>query len=467
MTNISALQSALSGLLAQRQRLDVIGHNVANANTDGYSRQRADLVSGGRGPVPALYSTGLITGDGVDVAGVSRSRDDFLEARVIGERSANANLAKSSTYLDRIELVHAEPSDDGLAASLDALWAAFDEVANYPDEIPQRQAALEQANTLVEQFRFMDGEVRALHATAVLEAGALVSQVNDLAAQVADLNDAIRPLYLGGANANDLLDQRDLAVARLAELVGGVVHNRDDGTVNVTVADSTIVSGSRSVELQTDTVVDPALADVGLRRLRFMWASGQEVVPDGGEAAALVTSANIDIPDAIRSLDGVAASLVSKVNTLHSTGQDLNGTTGLNFFDPAGVTATTIAVSSDVVGQPDRIAAADTGAGLWDATIAQSIADLREADDGPDADYAQLVGSLGVRVGSARARSNAQQGVLDRVDQARLSARAVNIDEEMIDLVAAQRAYEASARVINAVDEMLDQLVNRLGLVGR
>jgi flagellar hook-associated protein 1 FlgK len=109
MSNISALQSALSGLLAQRQRLDVIGHNVANVSTPGYSRQRADLVSGGNGPVPALFSNGLITGDGVDVAGISRFRDQFLEDRVIGERAASSQLALQSRYFDRIELVHTEP----------------------------------------------------------------------------------------------------------------------------------------------------------------------------------------------------------------------------------------------------------------------------------------------------------------------------------------------------------------------
>ena len=92
MANISALQSALSGLLAQRQRLDVIGHNVANASTEGYSRQRVDMVSGGNGPVPALFSEGLVTGDGVDVTGVTRNRDQFLETRALGERSAEWSL---------------------------------------------------------------------------------------------------------------------------------------------------------------------------------------------------------------------------------------------------------------------------------------------------------------------------------------------------------------------------------------
>ena len=364
--------------------------------------------------------------------------------------------------------MHTEPSDDGLAASLDQLWSAFDDVANFPGDIPQRSAALEQASAVADQFRFMDSQIRVLHSTAVVdEAHALVSQVNDLATEVASLNQAIRPLVLSGASPHDLLDQRDLAVAELAELVGARVEGRDDGTVDVFVGGSTLVTNDRTVELEALEVPDPGLTDVGVQRLAFSWVGGGEVTPTGGTAAGLLSVANSTIPDAIRDLDAVAASLVTEVNTIHAAGQDLDLNTGWNFFDPAGVTAATLAVSADVAGQPRRISAAEVGAGEWDATTAQQLSGLRDLAGGPDEGYTELVGRLGVQVGSMNARSAAQGSVLQRVDEARLSARSVNIDEEMIDMVAAQRGYEASARVITAVDELLDILVNRLGLVGR
>lgn len=467
MANISALQSALSGLLAQRQRLDLIGHNVANVGTEGYSRQRVELASGGNGPIPALFSDGLLAGDGVDVAGLRRFRDEFLETRSLNERSAASDLGLRARYFDRVEMVHAEPSDDGLAASLDQFWAAFDEIANHPGEIPQRTATLEQAAATAGQFRFMDEQIRGVRATAVGEAEALAERVNVLADEVASLNDAIRPLVLSNASPNDLLDQRDLAVGELADLVGVRVQNRDDGTVDLYVGGSTLVHSARSVELEASTVVDAGLADVGVQRLVFQWVGGGEVTPNGGEAAGLLHMANGEIPDAIRDLDAVAAGLVTDVNAIHTAAQDLDGTTGWNFFEPTGVTASTIALSADVDGEPRRIAAAAAGAGELDASAAQAIAELRDVDGGTADGYAELVGGLGVVVGATRARSTAQDSVLQRVDEARLSARAVNLDEEMIDMVAAQRAYEASARVINAVDEMLDILVNRLGLVGR
>jgi len=467
MTNISALQSALSGLLAQRHRLDTIGHNIANVGTEGYSRQRVDLASGGNGPIPALFSDGLIAGDGVDVAGISRLRDEFLEVRARDERAASSQLALQARYFERVELVHTEPSDDGLAASLDAFWSAFDEVANYPGEIPQRTAALEQANATAGQFRFMDEQIRALRATAVGEAETVAARVNVLAAEVASLNDAIRPLVLSNATPNDLLDQRDVALGELADLVGARVENKSDGTVDVYVGGSTLVASARTVELEAFTAFDAGLADVGVQRLGFQWVGGGEVIPSGGEAAGLLVMANSEIPDAIRDLDAIAENFVNGVNAVHTAAQDLDLNSGWNFFEPTGTTAATIALSADVDGQPRRLSAGAIGAGELDASAAQAIAALRGETGGAADMYAELVGGLGVVVASVRARSGAQASVLQRVDEARLSARSVNLDEEMIDMVAAQRAYEASARVITAVDEMMDVLVNRLGLVGR
>ena len=467
MTNISALQSALSGLLAQRNRLDTIGHNIANVGTEGYSRQRVDLASGGNGPIPAFFSDGLISGDGVDVAGISRYRDEFLEVRSLDERSASSQLSLQARYFERIEMVHTEPSDDGLAASMDAFWSAFDEVANYPGEIPQRSAALEQAKATAGQFAFMDKQIRALHATAVGEADTIAERVNVLATEVAGLNNAIRPLVLSNATPNDLLDQRDVALGELADLVGARVVNKDDGTVDVYVGGSALVHSDRTVRMEATTAVDAGLADVGVQRLSFQWVGGGEFTPSGGEAAGILTMANTEIPGAIRDLDAIAENFVNGVNAIHSASQDLDLNTGWNLFEPTGTTAATIALSADVDGQPRRISAAAVGGGELDASAAQAIAALRDEDGGSADQYAELVGGLGVIVASVRARSTAQASVLQRVDEARLSARSVNIDEEMIDMVAAQRAYEASARVINTVDEMLDVLVNRLGLVGR
>jgi len=292
-------------------------------------------------------------------------------------------------------------------------------------------------------------------------------QTNDLATEVASLNDALRPLLLSGAAPNDLLDQRDTAVGNLASLMGARVQDRPDGTIDVYVGGSTLVQGSRAMKLHSSAVADPSLADVGLQLTSLEWDGGGTLIPTGGEMAGLLDTVNSTIPDAIRQLDAVANAVVQRVNSIHSGGQDLDGNPAGDVFDPAGTTARTISISADVAGQPRRLAAAAIGGGTLDSSIAQEIASLRNEVGGPDDQYEQLVGTLGVQVASTRARSGAENSVMDRVEQARVAARSVNIDQEMIDLVAAQRAYQASSRVINAVDEILDNIVNRLGLVGR
>jgi len=295
----------------------------------------------------------------------------------------------------------------------------------------------------------------------------MVSQTNDLATEIASLNDALRPLLLSGAAPNDLLDQRDAAVGKLASLMGARVQDRTDGTIDVYVGGSTLVQGSRAMQMNSMTVTDPSMADVGLLRTSVVWDGGGVVIPTGGEMAGLLDTVNSAIPDAIRSLNAVAKSVVERVNSIHSGGQDLDGNPAGNVFDSTGLTARTISISSDVAGQPRRLGAASAGSGALDSSIAQQIASLRSEVGGPDDQYEQLVGTLGVQVASTRSRAAAQSSVMGRVEQARVAARSVNIDQEMIDLVAAQRAYQASSRVINAVDEILDNIVNRLGLVGR
>jgi flagellar hook-associated protein 1 FlgK len=160
------------------------------------------------------------------------------------------------------------------------------------------------------------------------------------------------------------------------------------------------------------------------------------------------------------------------VNTLHQGGYALDGmTTGLDFFDPTATTARTIVVSSDVDGRPELLAAGQpsgvSGAGTFDGSVAEGIALLSASTDGADSAYRTLIGKLGVESQAVRRRSEMQASVVTQVTDAATSVRGVSIDEELGNLVASQQAYSASARVLTAVDEMLDTLITRTGVVGR
>ena len=185
----------------------------------------------------------------------------------------------------------------------------------------------------------------------------------------------------------------------------------------------------------------------------------------GGELAGHVSNVNSAIPSALSTLDGVAAQLISDVNALHVAGEDLDGNVGGAFF--SGTSAATISVDAAIIADPRAVAAASPGSGIRDGEIALGIAELRNSATGADSLYESFSVSLGLATSSLQRRSSAQSEAADKVDEARLAARSVSLDEEMVDLVATQRAYEASARVVSAIDQMLDTLVNRLGTVGR
>jgi flagellar hook-associated protein 1 FlgK len=188
-----------------------------------------------------------------------------------------------------------------------------------------------------------------------------------------------------------------------------------------------------------------------------------------GQLGGVLSGANSLVPQALADLDGVAATLVATVNGLHQSGQGLDTLLDLNldFFDPTGTRASTISLSVDVAGQPSRIAAAALGAGPLDASMAQQLAALATSPTGADAAYQTMIGRLAVESQAADRRDRVQDLVVRQVDDARISVSGVNLDEELTAMVQEQRAYEAAARMITTVDEMLDVLINRTGLVGR
>jgi len=461
--SVEGLSSAVTGLLAHRRRLDVISHNVANANTEGYSRQRVDLTAAS-GSATGIWSGSSSSLGGVTISGISRSRDAFMEMRAISASASASELRTSVDFHFDVESILGEPSDSGIAAAMDDLWASFDDVANFPDQLPQRVALVNSARILTERLGAADSGLRQLRQTAVETAEATVASANVLANEIATIN---KTIMTGAAstNHNDLRDQRDVAVRHLADLTGARVVDRDNGSVDVYVGNSSVVQGALTFELSVTETADASLSPVGLQRVDVMVGDSVRLTSMGGELAGVLTSANSTAPSALSSLDGVAATLASTVNAAHRAGEDLNADPGSDFF--TGSTAATIAVHTDIVDDPSTIAAAAAGAGTRDGSTAMTIADLRNSSTGADSLYESFSVMLGMSTSSVERRSAAQSATAAKIDESRLAARSVSLDEEMVDLVATQRAYEASARVVSAIDQMLDTLVNRLGTVGR
>ena len=457
MPNISSLYTGLSGMAAQQRVMDIIGHNVANESTVGYHRQRVELQPVG-GNIGGLFTGHDRKAFGVEIVGTTRSIDQLLAARAVREQAGAANASLMGTTLQRIEGIFPEPSDTGLAHQLEEFWGAWSDVANNPGNLATRTQLLERASTLVSSIRRTAADLGAVRDSAIGRVATLAADVNDLAAEVAHLNATI----VANPNAaNDLLDRRDVLVSKLASLTGAVAHPAENNQVDLYVGGRALVAGAFSQD------VDGA---GGLLR----WAAdGLAVNAPSGEAAALDATITDVVPRYLANFDAIASALVTSVNAVHVAGYDQGGTTGRNFFDPAGVTASTIALSVDVAGQPGNIAAGapvlpgPTAPGPLDGEQARAMALLADSTSGADAQYRSMISSLAVETRAALRRADIQQQVSDAATNDADSVGAVSIDEEMTALVGAQRAYEASARFLTVVDEMLGVLIERTGVVGR
>ncbi len=457
MANISGLYTALSGMQAHRRVLDTTAHNLANQATPGFHRQRVELRAAGLGVTAGVFAGTDNALLGVTTPGVQRLLDQYAEQRATREYAAQAGTQTLQTNLDRIESTFREPSDDGLAAQLDAFWAGWSDVSTHPDDLGARTQLLERAQGVIDALRGASTDLDAVEQSARVEVDAIAADINDLAAQIADLNSSI---VATGGTANDLLDRRDLLVNRLAELSGAVARPSALGAVDVLIGGRAIVTGTTSQTVDTSGgvvtwTIDGAAVNASPSRLQALNQTIGDIVPKYRAA-----------------LDGVAATLVTEVNTLHSGGYDLSGATGRDFFDPAGLSAATIGLSGDVAGQPAQIAAGapvlpgPTPPGPLDGELAREIAAIADRATGPDSEYRSLVSTLGAQVSDATRRNSVQAQVALNAATAADSVGGVSVDEEMANLIAAQRAYEASARVLTTVDEMLGVLM-RTGVVGR
>lgn len=235
--------------------------------------------------------------------------------------------------------------------------------------------------------------------------------------------------------------------------------------MDVYLGNTTLVQGSRTFTVEVAETTDATLSPLGFQRVGLEVAGLVTVTDIAGSLGGKLDGLNGTVPDSINSLNEVAQQLITDVNTLHQAGEDLDGATGGTFFD--GSDAGTISVSAGIQSDARLVAAASLSGGTRDGSNAADIANLRSSTTGADATAVSFVATLGLTTQAVGQRASAESDAFQRVEEARLTARSVNVEEEMVDLIEAQRSYEAAARVVSTIDQMLDTLVNRLGVVGR
>ncbi len=472
MSTFSGLNTASTALWAAQRGLDVTGQNIANVNTAGYSRQRVDLSAMGGTAVPAVHSVSTAVDGGVDAGKVRRVRDALLEARAQLETSTTSRLAAESAALSDIEGAFREPGDNGIQHMLSEVWAGFAELADSPLTRAARSQVLERLDVLADGIRATRASLDQQWDQTRDGVQALVADVNTAAASVAELNGAIRQATLSGLPVNELSDRRDALVIALSTSIGATGVPRADGVVDVTVGGTSLVAGSTStaVRLAGSDSADGVTADPP----RLVTAPGGTTLRTGGTAAGQLTALTQTVPAYRNDLDTFARSVATAFNTAHTAGYDLDGAPGRPLFDDgAGGTAITAATLTLRPLTPEQVAAARTapagagGAPSSDGDNADAVSQLSLATGGLDATYRRLVVALGVQSSVAASKVEVQSVVAAQVDAARESVSGVSLDEEMTNMLSFQHAYSAAARMVSAIDQALDTLINRTGLVGR
>ncbi len=451
MTLISLLSIARTALLTHQRAMDVTGHNVANAMTPGYTRQRLDLVAS----TPMNTPLGTI-GRGVTDSGVSRVRDRFLDAGVRRESGLFGRSDTLGSFLGQVEAAINEPSDFGVTAALDGMLNAFSELATDPSSSVHRGLVLQHAGRFVQQVQRLDTEIAQASSDAVAMMRTTVEEVNRLSSEIGALNEQI--LAAGGPtqSAPDLADQRDLVIDRLSELIDVRVLERADGTLGVLAGSTLLVDGPHVQQLEVRTLAGGGIG-VGVQ-------SGADVDPRSGRLQGLVEFTNNEVPSFRSQLDSFVAAVVTEVNAIHQTGFTATGVTGTDFFAAGGLTAQTLSLTPAVQASGDAIAAGGTAA-AGDGDVALRIAGLRASPVAALGGrslgefYSGTVASFGVTVQDAIQTSTAHRTLLERGHAQRSSANGVSVDEEMVWLIAQQQAFAAATRLVTVADEMVTELL--------
>ncbi len=453
------LQTAKLTMFAQEMNLGILNHNVANANTPGYHRQRVNLSARGN-----IVGLGGSIGGGVNIDGIQRFANSFLEnqlGRAAADQGEHGALARNFSI---IETIFGEPADEvmgerGLGDVISDFLNAWQPVVNPEldsEDADTRSLILETARGMAYRFNNLAGNIQD-HAQALRdEVVNKVGDVNALLDEVGQLNLELSSGSLNDSARADIEDMRTQKLEHLSALTGATWNWSEQGQLKVYI-------GGRAV---VDHVTVHGLSAERIERDRI---DGMRVAPldddhpmsmPGGELRSLMQMLDTEIPEIMERLDDLATRFIDSVNAIHqAAGGDGGG--GVDFF--VGTDASTIDVSGVLAADPDLISLSGT---LPDGRdIASAIFDLHSESVDPERGltleglYAGLIGHIGARSASSAQLATASERLHMGLQQQLESEVGVSIDEELSQMMIVQTSYQAAAKVIAAVDEMLEFLV--------
>jgi flagellar hook-associated protein 1 len=462
MTHLfGVLSTGTSALLTQQRAINVTGNNIANVNTPGYSRQKVNLETN----VPVQSGLGVMS-FGVTSTGIERIYDRFIGVQLNNETASLGRWEAQQGMLHRVEVVFDESEGYGLNRALSDFWDAWQDLGLNPEGRTERTMVASTSQGLADTLRakYADLEQIQEDIDTAVEGG--VETVNRLVAQIADLNRKIASTESGGINANDYRDRRDLVLKELAEMIDIKSYENADGQVVVAVAGGRpLVESGNTWQLQAQTNADG--------RSEVLWPdiSGGAVAITGeirgGKIGGWLQTRDTRIAGYQGQLDALANGLRDQINAVHAAGYGLDGSTGTDLLTGTG--AADLQVNPGVLNDLDLIAASATAAGVpGNADNALGVYDLRTAltMNGGTATFDSaantLVSQVGYDVQTAAANATHQADMMTVLENYRESVSGVSLDEEMVNLVKFEAAYNAAAKMVSLADDMLNNLMNMI-----
>jgi len=323
------LEIGKRGVQAHQQALHVTGHNIDNARTEGYSRQRIEMKA-----FDPIYLPGLTReetpgqiGQGVAVERIERLRDQLLDKRIVAQASNKGYWEARDPYVRMMGQMYLEPGEDSVRSKMDTFWNAWQELATYPADTAPRTAVIERGKTLIDGIHNRYQGLKGMQEQVDSDIQLTVSRVNEITRQIAALNGDIVRIKAMGDNPNDLMDRRDLLVDNLSEIIDITIDSRDPDEFMVHTSGLVIVQGKIGRQFDLRKGID----DEGYSHI-FWRDTGQEIRFNKGALGALLELRDGTINEEIRTLDNMTMNFVDLVNEIHSKGYGINGVTGLNFF---------------------------------------------------------------------------------------------------------------------------------------
>ncbi|MDX8044597.1 flagellar hook-associated protein FlgK [Gracilibacillus sp. S3-1-1] len=550
-STFNGLEVAKRALHTQQSALYTTGHNISNANTEGYTRQRVNMTQTGPYP-PASRNRPEIpgqVGSGVEAGSIQRVRDSFIDKQYREENTKVGYYETKADMMTKLEAILNEPTEEGLSQSFDLFWQSLHDLSTNPEDSGARAVVKERANAVVDSLQYVHSSLEKVRANQKDEIGVNNSKINSLIDQINQVNEQISKIEPHGYVPNDLYDERDRLIDQLSTYADIKVDYRASSgqpsaiaqgiaTITLAVDNSDVeqegndpvvlVDGGADVELGSSDAVNHLFTDFdndnNLKAIFFAnptegttaesladdYENQQFIYSDNfnvqGKLQALIDGAGYltdfqyggaddadytsagEINKIVTNIDTMVSQFITEFNAVHQDGYALktdengNPLQGEAFF--TGTTADTIAVSDAILNDVDLIAASTTGA-TGDGENAIELANVytkrvEEYLSYEEGDPAQLddkatiksyfesiIGEMGVVAEEANTMLNNSQILRQQVSESKQAISSVSLDEEMTNLIQFQHAYNAAARSMTVVDEMLDRIINSMGLVGR